>query len=81
LDFAGGIRHGDLALDGVAEVGESAAEPLLMGVEHASEQQFAAGVDEFDIHAPSFNGEPGEIESSKFKTQSSRKVQKVMSDG
>jgi hypothetical protein len=27
-----------------------AAEPLLVGIEHAPQHQFAAGIDEFDNH-------------------------------
>ena len=54
LDIRTRVRHGDLPADGVAEVGQAAAKPLLMGVEDAAQQEFTAGVDEFDDHARKF---------------------------
>jgi hypothetical protein len=53
-DVARRVRHGDLPRDVVAEVGEAAAKPLLVRVQNAAQQKFAAGVDEFDVHAGSF---------------------------
>ena len=50
LDVAAGIRHRDLPGDDVAQVRQLAAEPLLVGIEHAPQHQLAAGVDEFDNH-------------------------------
>ena len=50
LDVTARIRHRDLPGDDVAEVGEPAAEPLLVRVEDAPEHQLAAGVDDFDVH-------------------------------
>jgi len=50
-DVAAGVGHGGLAGDHQAEVGELAGEPLGMGVEGAAQHQFAAGVDELDVHA------------------------------
>jgi hypothetical protein len=34
----------------VAEIGEAAAQPLLMRIQHAAQHEFAAGGDEFDVH-------------------------------
>jgi len=43
----------------MAEVGEPAAKPLLMRVQHATEHQFTARVDEFDFHAGKFQPASG----------------------
>jgi hypothetical protein len=44
------VRHGNLARYKVTEIREVAAEPLLVRVQHASKHQFAAGVEQFDVH-------------------------------
>ena len=51
LDRRGFVRNGGLTGHGVAKIGELAAEPLLVGVEHAAQHQLAAGVDDFNLHA------------------------------
>ena len=50
LDFVSRVRDRHLSRDDVAEVRQPAAEPLLMRVQHASQHQFAAGVDDFNVH-------------------------------
>ena len=50
LDARAVVGDAHLAGDFVAEVGELAAKPLLVGVEDAPDQEFGAGVDEFDAH-------------------------------
>ena len=50
LDVVRSVRHGHLARDDGAAIGEAAADPLLVRVQNAAEQQFAAGVDEFNVH-------------------------------
>jgi hypothetical protein len=36
-----------------------AAEPLLVRVQHATQHQFAAGVEKFDVHPPQFRVSSG----------------------
>ena len=54
LDVVRRVRHGHLAGHDITEIGEAAAEPLLVRVEHATEHQFAAGVEQFDVHPREF---------------------------
>jgi hypothetical protein len=54
LDFLPFVRDRHLSRDDVAEVGEPAAKPLLVRVQDAAQHEFAAGVDEFNVHARSF---------------------------
>ena len=56
LDVVRRVRHGHLAGHDVTEISQAAAKPLLVRVEHAAEHQFAAGVDEFDVHAAPVSG-------------------------
>ena len=51
LNIGAGVGDRDLPRHPIAVVGELAANPLLMRVEHVAQHQFAAGVDEFDVHA------------------------------
>ncbi len=44
------IRHGDLALDPQAERKKRLADKLEMGVEDAAEEEFRAGIEDFDAH-------------------------------
>ena len=50
LNCGGGVVDGDLASDSVAALRKLATKPLLMGVEDVPKHQFAAGVDDFDVH-------------------------------
>ena len=47
---AGVVGDTNLAGNLVAQVGQFAAKPLLMGVEDAPDEEFGAGVDQFDAH-------------------------------
>ena len=49
-DVAAGVGHGDLPGDDPAQVGQLAAEPLRVRIEHPAQHQFGAGVDEFYDH-------------------------------
>ncbi len=53
FDITASVSHGDLTRHDVTEVREPPAEPLLMRIEHATEHEFAARVDKFDIHGQS----------------------------
>jgi hypothetical protein len=55
LDVARRVRHGNLPRDDVAKIGEPAAEPLLVRVQNAAQQKFAASVYQFNFHALKFN--------------------------
>jgi hypothetical protein len=44
------VGHGHLALHGIPGVGKLPTEPLLMGIEHPAKHEFAAGVDDLDVH-------------------------------
>ena len=59
LDVRRRVRHGHLAGHDITQVSQAAAKPLLVRVEHAAEHQFAAGVDEFDVHPPQFQAGSG----------------------
>ena len=50
FDVAAGIGYGNLAGHDISQIGQAAAEPLLVGVENAPEHQLATGIDEFDVH-------------------------------
>src|SRR5207249_4611591 len=52
LDGRAGVGHRHLTVQRVAEVGQLAAEPLLMRIEHLAQHQFSAGVDELNAHGP-----------------------------
>src|SRR5688572_1778245 len=45
------VRDGELPRHRVAEVRELTTKPLLVCVQHAPEHQFAANVDDFNLHA------------------------------
>ena len=51
LDVLRPIRNRHLAGNGPPEIGEAPSEPLLMGVQDPTQQQFASGIDQFDVHA------------------------------
>jgi hypothetical protein len=46
----GVVRDTNLAGNFAAQVGKLAAKPLLVGVEDAADQEFGAGIDQFDAH-------------------------------
>jgi len=52
LDFAPAVGHRHLPRDHMAQVGQPAAQPLLMRVQHTAQHQFTAHVDNFNIHLP-----------------------------
>jgi len=37
----------------MAKVGQPATEPLLVGIQHPAKHEFAAGIDDFNLHADS----------------------------
>ena len=45
------VRHGNLPGHDAAQIGQLAAKPLLVRIEHAAKHQLAPGVDEFDDHS------------------------------
>ena len=49
-DLQGVVRDTNLAGNFAAQVGKLAAKPLLVGVEDAADQEFGAGIDQFDAH-------------------------------
>jgi hypothetical protein len=49
LNLKRAVRNADLAADFVAQVGQLPANPLLVRIEHAAEEQLGAGVDQFDV--------------------------------
>ena len=57
LDGVARIRHRHLPGDHVAEVGQPAAQPLLMRIQHPPQHQFTARIDNFNIHARSVGWE------------------------
>ncbi len=65
LNGGRGIVHGHLAIDHVTAVRQLAAQPLLVGIQHPAQHQFAAGVDQFDAHRAQVL--QGRIESARHK--------------
>ena len=56
----------------MTEVGEAAAKPLLMRVQHAAQHKLAASVDDFDAHKTTRNRpEPGNLRSPDLIISSS----------
>jgi hypothetical protein len=50
LDLPGVVRDTNLAGNFPAQVGKLAAKPLLVGVENTADQEFGAGIDQFNVH-------------------------------
>ena len=50
LDSAAGVRDCYLPRNDVTKIREPATKPLLVRVQDATQHQFTAGIDDFDIH-------------------------------
>ncbi len=53
FDVASSVGDGDLTVHNVTKISKTPTEPLLVRVEHATEHQFTADVEKFDVHARS----------------------------
>ena len=67
FDDGGVIRNGYLALNGIAGIGQLAADPLLMSIENPPEQEFAAGGDELDDHVANVIVERARFQAEKLR--------------
>jgi len=77
LDVAACVRHGDLPGHDPAQVGQLAAKPLLMRIEHAAQHEFAAGIDEFDNHSgQSLKSEPKSLKPKPKAPDGQERIQR-----